>query len=307
MIHAIYLSTLAAVALAAVGVVVFEQGNESNRRTLQRTTVDDLEARRVSLGEVLDGRLLSTKPGRRLADRLTRSGVDRSVGGFLATVAAMSAAVWFVAGRVLPGTLALVAAAAVGVGAHFWLDRQAGIRREQIVAELPDLARLLSNAASAGLALRAAMELAVRQLEGPIRDELQRVIDALQVGVPVDEALRRLSERVPSRELSVLVTTLIVQHRAGGELISALQNVAGTLEDRQELRREVRTMVSGAVSSSWTVAGLGLGSLVLTNLINPGSLDRMLASSAGKLVFLVSGTLYAAAFVVIRRAVAVEV
>ena len=47
--------------------------------------------------------------------------------------------------------------------------------------------------------------------------------------------------RLPSREVAVLVSTLLVSARSGGSLVTALRDIADTLEARKETRREVRT------------------------------------------------------------------
>lgn len=46
---------------------------------------------------------------------------------------------------------------------------------------------------------------------------------------------------MPSRELNVLVRTIVIQAKAGGALVSALQDIAIALEDRKQLHREVHT------------------------------------------------------------------
>ncbi len=75
-----------------------------------------------------------------------------------------------------------VAAGVIAAWACFaWLGRRLDRRREQFVAQLPEVARLLSNGASAGLSMPAAIELAAREIEAPASEELQTVIDELHV------------------------------------------------------------------------------------------------------------------------------
>ena len=72
----------------------------------------------------------------------------------------------------------------------------------------------------------AAIELAVREIDAPAKDELQTVVDELTLGRSLDDSLASLQRRLPSREISVLMTTLIIQQRAGGDAVRALQELS---------------------------------------------------------------------------------
>ena len=103
----------------------------------------------------------------------------------------------------------------------------------------------------------------------------------MRLGQPLDRALERLQERLPSREVAVLMTTIIIQQRAGGDTVRALQELGGTLEARKDLIREIRTVLSGSVFTSYVVAGIGIATIVLMNVFTPGVMREMTSSLAG--------------------------
>ena len=107
--------------------------------------------------------------------------------------------------------------------------------------------------------------------------ERGRVVSQQTLGRALDDALTVLSERMPSRELNVLVRTIVIQAKAGGALVSALQDIAIALEDRKQLHREVRTAIIGSAFSGYIVPFLGLTSVVLLKFMKPGFLDDMVA------------------------------
>src|SRR5919206_443200 len=104
------------------------------------------------------------------------------------------------------------------------------------------------------------------------------VCGALGVAGVHTDALGELAERLPSRELVVLVTTLVLSNRAGGTVVSSLRNLTHTLEERKETRREVRTQLSQVTVTAYVVPLLGVGTLLLMNRIAPGAIDRMTSS-----------------------------
>ncbi len=103
------------------------------------------------------------------------------------------------------------------------------------------------------------------------------------------------------------MTTLVIQQRAGGDTVRALNELSGTLDARKDLLREIRTLLSGAVYTSYVVAGIGVGAIVLLNLIAPGVMREMTTTLPGLVALVVSGTLWGVAFVLIRRTTRVEV
>ncbi|HEV2814128.1 MAG TPA: type II secretion system F family protein, partial [Solirubrobacteraceae bacterium] len=252
---------------------------------------------RSRLRGLLDRRVRATGPGRALVVRLETAGVERSPIAFLLGTAALAFLTYVLARALVPGFLALIAALATVGGAFAWLDRRREQRRLAFVAQLPELARLLSNGAAAGLAMTQALERASRELDAPAGPELRRAVAELRLSVPLDETLERLGRRLPSRQLSVLVTTLVIQQRAGGNVVRALQELATTLEARQETLREVRTLMSGAVFSSYLVAGLGVLTILMMSSFGGDVLDRFTETGLGRAVLLFAALLYTLGFV----------
>jgi len=132
------------------------------------------------------------------------------------------------------------------------------------------------------------------------------VVQETRLGMPLEASLERLRDRLPSREVAVLMTTLIIQQRAGGDTVRALSELGQTLEARKDLLREIRTMLSGAVFTSYLVAGMGAGTILMINAISPGIMRQLTTTLAGLLALTVSVTLYVVAFVLIKRITKVE-
>ncbi|MFD5803011.1 type II secretion system F family protein [Streptomyces sp. NPDC127020] len=255
----------------------------------------------------LDRRLRRTKLGRKLELRLAATGLDVTPGEFFACMVAAVAGLWLVGQAVLAPFFGPLAGL-LGIGAAVqFLNWQRQKRIEKFINQLPELARILANATQAGLALRTAIGMAAEELEAPAGEELGKVADQLAIGASMDDALGELAERLPSRELVVLVTTLVLSNRAGGQVVSALRNLTETLEERKETRREVRTQLSQVNMTSYAVPVLGVGSLFLMNGVKDGALERMTGSSVGQAAVIIAFGLYAVGFVLIRRLSRIDV
>lgn len=296
---------LAAVLLATLllglwGVWELVAGARRRRLIAARSALAELEQRSTTPLARFDAVVRRTEPGRWLGRRLARSGVDVRVGTFVVLLAVTCLVAVVVIWRMLAPLLGVLSV--LGVAALFfaYLRRQEDRRREEFTAQLPELARVLSNAASAGLALPTAIDMAADELDDPAGTELRQMANSLKLGMPFDEALRELRERMPSREIGVLSSTLLVASRSGGSLVAALRNISDTLESRKETRREIRTILGESTVTSWALAALFVTALFGINIASPGVLRTMSSEPLGQVVLLVSLGLIVLGIVLVR-------
>ncbi|MCQ9183633.1 type II secretion system F family protein [Streptomyces sp. IBSBF 2953] len=295
--------------LAVAGLHAYGRGRAQRAELVERLShtgqVSDAGRRRRFRG--LDRRLRRTKAGRRLELRLAATGLDVTPGEFFACMLATVAGLWLIGQATLAPFFGPLAGL-LGVWAAWqFLNWQRQKRIEKFINQLPELARILANATHAGLALRTAVGMAAEELEAPAGEELAKVANQLAVGHSMDDALGELAERLPSRELVVLVTTLVLSNRAGGQVVGALRNLTETLEERKETRREVRTQLSQVNTTAYAVPVLGVGSLFLMNGVKDGALERMTGSPLGQGAVIIAFALYAVGFVLIRRMSRIDV
>ncbi|NJQ00524.1 type II secretion system F family protein [Streptomyces zingiberis] len=298
-------ATLLCCALGVAGVHAYAAGRARRQDLIDRLSAPGATASdgggRGRRFTGVDRRLRRTRLGRGLEQRLAATGLDTTPGEFFVLLLASVAALWLIAASFLAAFFGPVAAL-IGIWAGYaFLGWQRTRRNERFINQLPELSRVLANATQAGLALRTALAMAAEEMEAPAGEELARVADKLAVGHSVDDALGEMAERLPSRELSVLVTTLVLSHRAGGTVVGSLRNLTQTLEERKETRREVRTQLSQVTVTAYAVPAFGLGALLLMDRVMPGALERMTGSFYGQAAVVISLGLYALGFVLIRR------
>ncbi|MER6677098.1 type II secretion system F family protein [Streptomyces sp. NPDC000983] len=301
--------TVLTLGLAVAGLHAYAAGRAQRQALVERLSAtgqltDGLRARRFGR---LDRGLRRTKAGRKLELRLAATGLDVTPGEFFVYMLAAVTGLFLVGQATLAPFFGPIAGLLGAWAALQFLSWQRQKRIERFIGQLPELARILANATQAGLALRTAIGMAAEELEAPAGEELGKVANQLALGASMDDALGELADRLPSRELVVLVTTLVLSNKAGGQVVSALRNLTETLEERKETRREIRTQLSQVTMTSYAVPALGVGSLFLMNGVKDGALDRMTGSPAGQAAVLVAFVLYATGFVLIRRLSRIDV
>lgn len=302
----IVLLLLATLTLLVVGAGVLA-GEQRRQASLVFAVVQGRRSRFKRLREALERRLLRTTAGRRLRWSLDNADVRWLVADtVVASVVLVLLTSWVTFGIGGP-VLAVLAVVGLLLGARSWFRRREEVRMAKFIDQLPDLSRLLANAANAGLSLRAALSVAAQESVEPTKRELERVVEELSLGSSLDDALERMGDRLPSRELAVLVNVLVIQARAGGRIVTALQGITEALEIRRDLRREVATLIAGSKATVLAVSFLGAMMVFLVHHTVNGGLRALLANPIGLVIFIVSLGLFTFGIVMIRRVSKVEV
>jgi tight adherence protein B len=130
----------------------------------------------------------------------------------------------------------------------------------------------------------------------PSKKEFTRVMQDEQLGVPVDEALTVMSERMQNEDLEQVALVTRLAREAGGNTAEVLDRVVDNIRGKQELRRLVRVLTSQGRLARWilTVLPLALAAWIL--VINPHWLDPLFNTPIGNValvmwvVLLVIGT-----------------
>lgn len=272
-----------------------------SRRAAMSSVLDDGDHDLLAQVLRLDRAFRRTRPGRVLERELALAGSRRSplvllLAG-LGIAVVVTSALWLLLAPAL-GVLGAVIGVLVVRG---YLKRGRERRLEAFIAQMPELARVLANATHAGLSISTAIGLAGEEMDEPARGELQRVSTSLAFGNDLDTALTEVRQRLPSREISVLLSTLLVCARSGGSLVTSLRTIADTLEERRETRREIRSTLAQSVATGYTVIAMGFGLLLLLNVVNPGTVQKMTVNIFGQVALIFAGTVFTAGFLVIRR------
>jgi tight adherence protein B len=205
---------------------------------------------------------------------------------------------------------ALLGIGLAAIGAYLpimWLRLRVRRRQRAFTEQLPDLLTLLVGALRAGYGLTQALEMLVEQIPPPTSVELGRVMRGVGLGLPVQQALSDMAERVGTDDIDLVVTAVTVQYDMGGNLAETLEVIGETVRDRIRMKREIRVLTAQQRLTGYVLAVLpiavGFGMFALNpvyfmGLFGPGWI-RFLPMAA--VVMQVIG------FIVIRRIVDIEV
>jgi tight adherence protein B len=203
--------------------------------------------------------------------------------------------------------VALAVAVAIPLAVRSTLKKKLVKQRKLFAEQLADNLQVLASALRAGHSFVGALAVVANDAAEPSRSEFQRVIGDEQLGVPIDQALHVVVERMESRELEQVALVAALQREAGGNTAEVLDRVTATIRERFELRRTVQTLTAQGRMSRWVLTLLPVFLLLAITLINPGYMQVMYDSSFGRVLLFLSAVSIASGSLVIKRIVNIRV
>ncbi|MBI3176977.1 MAG: type II secretion system F family protein [Chloroflexi bacterium] len=206
--------------------------------------------------------------------------VITTVGGALISVLAISLRACLLSPvGVVPCLLArgygesLVFGAIGGVAGYFapriYIGMRKSARLKAFDNQLGDTLNLLVNALRSGYSVLQAMEAVSKELPPPISVEFRRVVQEIQLGLPMETALEHLLERISSEDLDLVVTAINIQREVGGNLAEILDVISYTIRERVRIKGEIATLTSQGMATGYAIAGMPFALMLLLGLVNP--------------------------------------
>ena len=201
---------------------------------------------------------------------------------------ALSLALFLISGgAILPTVLGLVVG---GIVPWLYLAIKKSKREKAFLAAMPDTLQLLAGSLQAGYSLPQALDTVVREGQEPVVTEFNRALVESRLGVPVEDALDGISDRMESKDFLWVVMAIRIQREVGGNLAEVLTTVAGTLRERERLRRQVQTLSAEGKLSAYILGALPPLFVVYLIFARPDYLAVLYTDPAG-IVFSVAGVL----------------
>ena len=173
--------------------------------------------------------------------------------------------------------------------------------------QLVDALSLMANALRSGSSFLQAMELISRELPSPIAEEFGQTVAEISVGAPVEEALSHLGRRVPSYDLYLAVTAIVIQRSVGGNLSEVLTNIAHTIRERVRILRDVQAKTAEQRISAYFLSALPLFMLGVISVVNPTYMTPMFHNPMGLMVLLGGFLLQGLGFLLLRKLSVIDV
>jgi tight adherence protein B len=178
------------------------------------------------------------------------------------------------------------------------------VRRNKLASainkQLPEVCRLLASSIKAGLSIQQGIELVASELKPPAGRLFQVIASELKMGAAMDTVLTQINERVNSKDLKLMNSSILIQRRTGGNLAQVLEHLARTLEERERLNQEIQ---NSSAESRFIAIILTIMPVFIVMMFNSmfDGFVMLIFTLPGMIITAVSALLITVGLVVIRK------
>lgn len=198
------------------------------------------------------------------------------------------------------GSVVLAVAFAIlgPVVAKVILRVRTGLRRARFADQLDDTLQLIAGNLRAGYGLVQAIDGLARDADPPTSEEFSRVVNETRIGRDLGDALSGTAERMRSDDFMWAAQAIAVNRETGGNLAEVLQHVAGTIRERNQIRRQVKALSAEGRLSAMVLIALPILVFIAVLIIQPGYLSTFFNSLIGigalilAVILMVVGTIW---------------
>ncbi len=278
----------------------------------KQSTQDQAQQRAI---DWVSKKVEKTSFGDNIARNLARADLKFKVGEYFILIAAcvlvLALFAWFI-GNSSPTTgmiSAAIGAIAGGFIPGIYVKQKQKQRLQKFQDQLADMLNLMVNGIRAGYSTMQAMESISKELPPPICDEFRRVVQEMQIGIPMETALENMLRRIPSPDLDFVITAINVQREVGGNLSEILDSISFTIRERVRIKGEVRVMTSQVRASGAVLSLIPIGLACILWFLSPDYIIHMTDGGpwcTGGIVVLILG-LIGTSYAIMQKIADIEV
>ena len=203
--------------------------------------------------------------------------------------------------------LAPVAGIAFGSLPLVWMMFLRKRRLKKFASQLPEALELVARALRAGHSLASGFRLVASEMSEPIGGEFNRVFEEQNLGIPFEEALESLTERVPNLDLKFFATAVVLQRQTGGDLAEILDKIGSLIRERFKIWGQVQALTGEGRLSGIVLLALPPLLFVTVYRMNPDYLMLLFTDPLGKKMLIGGVLLQLLGALVIRKIVNIRV
>ena len=260
----------------------------------EKDEIDILYHRKFSDIKMLD-RILSTIPAVRALDELMQQGGVKTLASvFLLSTLTAGAGLLLICTSlqmILPLSILITGAGIVLPFLYLLYKRKQ--RRSAFETLFPDALDLMGYSLKAGHSILASFKMVAEEIAAPVGEEFNQVVEEINFGRDLNSSLRNFSHRVDSPELNFFVTSVIIQHETGGNLVEMLQRIAEVIRRKFRFREKVKTLSAEGKLSAIILVALPFLIAVAIIALNPEYIMVLVSDPIGPYAIAIALTMMA--------------
>ncbi|SDL41124.1 type II secretion system F family protein [Tessaracoccus oleiagri] len=276
----------------------------SRRRPFENESRTAVTVAAERLTSVIDK--VAARRGHSLAERLDIAGVKTPLAHVV--ILTFSAMIVMVALSLLMGSpmFAVLSVPAIPALLTVWISLRISKRRANFALQLDETAQMLAGSLRSGYSFPQAMLTVGKEASSPTSDEFIRMSNELRVGRPLSDAMEHTARRMESEDFAWIGQAVAINREVGGNLADVLDNVAHTIRQRAQLRRQVASLSAEGKLSAIVLVALPFVMIAMLSLINPTYMGTLFTHPVGWVMIATGAGLLIAGTFWLRKTVEIK-
>jgi len=166
----------------------------------------------------------------------------------------------------------------------FYVNFKKNSRLKNFANQLSDAMELVARALRAGHSLAAGMHVVAEEMPAPISKEFARVYEEQNLGIPLEDALKGMCDRVPNLDLRFFVTAVAIQRQTGGDLAEILDRIGYIIRERYKILGQVKALTAEGRLSGIVLVSLPIFLLIMMLYMKPDYISLLWTDSMGQIM-----------------------
>ncbi len=184
---------------------------------------------------------------------------------------------------------------------RFFLNKKAAKRQKKFIEEFANAIDVIIRGVRSGLPLNDCMQIIGSEIPEPVGAEFRSLLEQIRVGIPLEQALGRMYDRIPVQEVNFFAIVLSIQSKTGGNLAESLSNLSGVLRERRKLVNKVIAFSQEAKSSAAIIGALPLVVMGLVYMTTPGYITMLFVHPTGHMLLSIAAALMTVGVLIMRK------
>jgi tight adherence protein B len=188
-----------------------------------------------------------------------------------------------------------------------WLWNKRRTRLKKFGSQLPDALELVARALRAGHSLAAGLHVVAEEMPSPVADEFGRVFEEQNLGIPIEDAMKSMCDRVPNLDLRFFVTSVGIQRQTGGDLAEILDKIGYVIRERFRILGQVKALTGEGRLSGVVLIALPFALFGFMLNAKPDYVESLWTTDLGKKMSVLAIIAQIVGAIVIRKIVNIKV
>ncbi len=178
---------------------------------------------------------------------------------------------------------------------------------EKFDDQMVDIAYAFKNSLKAGMSLQQAMQLVVGEFPNPASSEFEKALKEVQIGASIEDALHHLEERMPNKDLEIMVNSIEILRQSGGNMVETFENLAETLKNRKKIEGKIKTLTAQGRIQAIILCVMPFAMALILYFLNREYISPLFSTVLGWVILSLVVVLVSTGWLIIKKLITIEV